>query len=258
MSVHDGRSRGCGIVEYATAEEAQNAITNLTDTELKGRMIFVREDRETAGGGGGSGGGGGGGGTGGNTSRQSSSVYVGNLAFETSWQDLKDHMRGAGNVDQANIPTGDDGRSKGCGIVLYKKPQDAQRAIRELHNSELHGRPILVREDREQGSSSGGGGEKGGFRRSGYSGGGGGAGGGTQLFVGNLSFDTTWRELKDHFRQCGDVERAEVMEGPDGRRKGFGTVKFYRQKDANNAIRRLNGNELQGRRLEVRLDHKAN
>lgn len=257
MSEHDGRSKGCGIVEYATAEEAQNAITNLTDTELKGRMIFVREDRETAGGGGGSGGGGGG--TGGNTSRQSSSVYVGNLAFETSWQDLKDHMRGAGNVDQANILTGDDGRSKGCGIVLYQKPQDAQRAIRELHNSELHGRPILVREDREQGSSSGGGGEKGGFRRSGYSGGGGGgAGGGTQLFVGNLSFDTTWRELKDHFRQCGDVERAEVMEGPDGRRKGFGTVKFYRQKDANNAIRRLNGNELQGRRLEVRLDHKAN
>lgn len=253
MTEHDGRSKGCGIVEYATPEEAQNAIANLTDTELKGRMIFVREDRETASGGGGSGGGGAGAGASGGSSRQSASVYVGNLAFETSWQDLKDHMRGAGNVDQANILTGEDGRSKGCGIVLYQRPQDAQRAIRELHNSELHGRPILVREDREQGSSGGR------FRRGGGHSHGhfGGESGGTQLFVGNLSFDTTWRELKDHFRQCGDVERAEVMEGPDGRRKGFGTVKFYRQKDANNAIRRLNGTELQGRRLEVRLDHKA-
>lgn len=238
MTEADGRSKGCGIVEYATPEEAQNAIANLTDTDLKGRMIFVREDREIGGGGNASGGGG--------QSHQSASVYVGNLAFETSWQDLKDHMRGAGNVDQANVLTGDDGRSKGCGIVLFQRPQDAQRAIRELHNSQLHGRPILVREDREQGGSGGGG------RRGGH-----GSAAGTQLFVGNLSFDTTWRELKDHFRQCGDVERAEVMEGPDGRRKGFGTVKFYRQKDANNAIRRLNGTELQGRDLEVRLDLKA-
>lgn len=246
MTDPDGRSKGCGIVEYATAEEAHNAIVNLTDTELNGRMIFVREDRETASGGNVSGSG-----TSGGNTRHSASVYVGNLAFETSWQDLKDHMRGAGNVDQANILTNEDGRSKGCAIVLYQRPQDAQRAIRELHNSELHGRPILVREDREQGG--------GGFRHQsrGYSGGSSGAGG-TQLFVGNLSFDTSWKELKDHFRQCGDVERAEVMEGPDGRRKGFGTVKFYRQKDANNAIRRLHGTELQGRRLEVRLDQKAN
>lgn len=227
MTENDGRSKGCGIVEYATAEEAREAIQSLTDTELKGRMIFVREDRETGGGG---------------NPRQSCSVYVGNLAFETSWQDLKDHMRQAGNVDQANIISSDDGRSKGCGLVLYQKPQDAARAIKELQNSELHGRPIFVREDREQG----------------HSGGSSGGSGGTQLFVGNLSWDTTWKELKDHFRQCGDVERSEVMEGPAGRSKGFGTVRFYRAKDAQNAIRRLNGVELQGRNLEVRLDNRAN
>jgi len=274
MSEADGRSKGCGIVEFATPEEAQNAIANLTDTDLKGRTIFVREDRETSNSGTGGGhttnGGGNSGGFGGNgNSRQTASVYVGNLSFETSWQDLKDHMRGAGNVDQANVLQSDDGRSKGCGIVLFQRPQDAQRAIRELHNSELHGRSILVREDREQGGGGGGGfrnqhrgGHRGGGGRndtntSGGNDGGGGARG-TQLFVGNLSFDTTWREVKDHFRQCGDVERAEVMEGPDGRKKGFGTVKFFKQKDANNAIRRLNDTELQGRQLEVRLDHKAN
>jgi len=149
-------------------------------------------------------------------------------------------MRAAGNVDQANILSNEDGRSKGCAIVQYQRPQDAQRAIRELQNSELDGRPLFVREDREQGNSGGGGGS------------------GVQLFVGNLSFETGWKELKDHFRQCGNVERAEVMEGPDGRKKGFGTVRFSKKKDANNAIRTLNGMELMGRELEVRLDHKAN
>lgn len=44
-----GRSKGCGIVEYRTAVEAQTAINTLLDTELKGRLIFVREDREAAG-----------------------------------------------------------------------------------------------------------------------------------------------------------------------------------------------------------------
>lgn len=85
MKEHDGRSKGCGIVEFSTNEEAQEAIKTLTDTELKGRMIFVREDRETSSSGGGLGGRGGGGGGGGGCS-----VYVGNLPYETSWQDLKD------------------------------------------------------------------------------------------------------------------------------------------------------------------------
>jgi RNA recognition motif-containing protein len=42
----DGRSKGCGLVEFSTPEEAQRAIAELNDTELMGRMIFVREDRE--------------------------------------------------------------------------------------------------------------------------------------------------------------------------------------------------------------------
>lgn len=126
----------------------------------------------------------------------------------------------------------------------------------------MHGRPIFVREDREQG----GGGGRGGGRRGGYGGRGGGRRGndagssgaaGCQLFVNNLSYDTTWKELKDHFRTVGEVERAEVIEGPDGRKKGFGTVRFYEAKHAEEAIASLNGAELMGRPLEVRYDNKA-
>jgi len=192
-------------------------------------------------------------------------VYVGNLAYETSWQDLKDHMRKAGNVDQANVLQQEDGRSKGCGIVVYQSQRDASRAIRELQNSDLDGRPIFVREDREQGGGRGRGGRQ---NRGGGGGGRGGGGGGrhnsdagttgpgTQLFVGNLSWDTNWTDLKDHFAKCGEVERADVAEGPDGKKKGFGTVRFFDAKDASNAIEQLNGMELQGRDLLVRIDNK--
>ena len=255
-----GRSKGCGIVEYATEDEAQEAIGTLTDTELKGRMIFVREDRET-----------GASFHGGSGKLSGTSVYVWNLAYETTWQELKDHMRLAGNVDQATILTGHSGESIGCGVVVYQKPQEAARAIRELQNSDLNGRPIYVREDRMQpGGSRGHGYGHGHGHGRGYSGrthqssrggerGGGHVtgGGGCQLYVGNLSYDTTWQDLKDHFRQCGTVDRVQVMEYPDGKKKGFGTVRFSKEEEAQKAIKRLNGVELQGRDLEVRLDAKA-
>lgn len=43
MTDQGGRSRGCGIVEFANAEQATQAIEQLNNSELKGRMIFVRE-----------------------------------------------------------------------------------------------------------------------------------------------------------------------------------------------------------------------
>ena len=60
MNEADGRSKGCGIVEFSTAEKAKEAIETLKDSDLNGRMIFVREDRESTNtvGSGGAGGGG--------------------------------------------------------------------------------------------------------------------------------------------------------------------------------------------------------
>ena len=254
-----GRSKGCGIVEYATEAEAKEAISTLTDTELKGRMIFVREDREInhqgsphhfqS-----------------NSGRAShTNVYVWGLGPDVSWQDLKDHMRRAGNVDSATILTNPRGESLGCGIVVYQRPQEAARAIRELQNSEIKGRPMFAREDREARNTPGhrfGGRGRGRGRHSGRGGfqgrgrGGGAIADGTQLYVGNLAFETTWKELKDHFRQIGDVRRAEVATGIGGQSKGFGTVQFFSKEDADAAIESLNGSELQGRTLEVRADNK--
>ena len=94
-------------------------------------------------------GGGGGFGGGGGAGVAGRRVYVGNLSWDCKWQDLKDHMRSTGEVLHADVLHGPDGRSKGCGLVEYSAPEEAQRAIQELNDTELMGRMIFVREDRE-------------------------------------------------------------------------------------------------------------
>lgn len=105
-----------------------------------------------------SGGAGGGGGEGGgDDDTRGRRVYVGNLSWNVSWQDLKDHMRSAGEVTRADVMTGADGRSKGCGIVEYSTEEGAKEAVVTLNDTELNGRQIFVREDREErGSGSSG------------------------------------------------------------------------------------------------------
>ncbi|KAF5839382.1 hypothetical protein DUNSADRAFT_953 [Dunaliella salina] len=51
-------------------------------------------------------------------------VFVGNLAWRTSWQDLKDKFRECGNVVYANVMRDDDDRSKGWGIVEFETPDE--------------------------------------------------------------------------------------------------------------------------------------
>ena len=251
---HNGRSKGCGIVEFETEEGARNAIATLTHSELLGRTIFVREDRE------GSGSEAKGGqrpkrnGPGAFHQSSNKSVYVWNLSYDVSWQDLKDHMRRAGNVDQATILTGSDGSTSiGCGIVVYQSARDAARAIRELQESDLKGRPVRLREDKIAGRGP----RPARGPRSGSDEPRAPPGVVTQLYVGNLSYDTTWRELKEHFLQAGEVVRADVKASDSGRSKGFGIVRFASPEDAQNAIATLAGTELDGRPIEVRPDHRA-
>jgi RNA recognition motif-containing protein len=170
------RSKGCGIVEFATADEASYAIELLNDTDLMGRLIFVREDREGA--------------DGGRPARDggrdrnrdhdrgdrfdrrrsdspprgqdrgrdrgsgpavvtNGRVYVGNLAWDVDWRALKDHFRTCGEVLFAEVFTMEDGRSRGCGIVEFATNREAAEAITRCNDLDFRGRPMHVREDRK-------------------------------------------------------------------------------------------------------------
>ncbi|CAG8797971.1 29850_t:CDS:2, partial [Racocetra persica] len=72
---------------------------------------------------------------------------------------------------------------------------------------------------------------------------------GRLLFVGNLPFNCQWQDLKDLFRNAGNIIRADVSTNYDGRSRGFGTVLFATPEDARNAVGMYNGYEFQGRTI---------
>jgi RNA recognition motif-containing protein len=180
-----GRSKGCGIVEYETPEEAAKAIKDLNDTELSGRAIFVREDREdyeTSGKG-----------KGAAFPREprepkpardftaaprapkpaptstssptatsspaaasfpsepatpSRKLFINNLGWGVTWQNLKDAFAPYGTVVRADVVSDASGRSKGIGTVTFETEEQAAAAIQGLNGQDLKGRVIYVQFDK--------------------------------------------------------------------------------------------------------------
>ncbi|KAK2053368.1 RNA-binding domain-containing protein [Colletotrichum caudatum] len=329
----NGMSKGCGIVEYATRDQAQNAVATLSNQNLMGRLVYVREDREAEprfigatanrggfGGGGmnpggfAAGGGGVGGGGGYNPGGGSRQIYVANLPYTVGWQDLKDLFRQAarnGVVIRADVHLGPDGRPKGSGIVVFENPDDARNAIQQFNGYDWQGRLLEVREDRFAGAAGpmsfggrggfGGGGMRGGFGggygRGGFGGGRGGFGGGgygrggfgggpgvgiggpgapggfdasnapsvppnpftdyatagtdrsETIYVRNLPWSTSNEDLVELFTTIGKVEQAEIQYEPSGRSRGTGVVRFDSAETAETAIAKFQGYQYGGRPL---------
>jgi RNA recognition motif-containing protein len=211
------------------------------------------------------------------------------LPYRVRWQDLKDLFRKAGTVLRADVSLGPDNRSRGYGTVLLATAEDAGRAVDMFNGYSWQTRVLEVRPDRlppdfDSGMSQSMGSANGsvvgqtaaalsrtasshvspqsglvvsdedpnslfGLDRSSSS-----AGSGRNLFVGNLPFHCQWQDLKDLFRQAGTITRADVALGLDGRSRGFGTVVFASESDANRAVKMFNGFEFNGRALKVHHD----
>jgi cold-inducible RNA-binding protein len=74
----------------------------------------------------------------------------------------------------------------------------------------------------------------------------------TNIFVGNLSYQTTEPELEAAFASYGAVEKISVVRDRDtGQPRGFAFVEMTNKDEANKAIQGLNGHELNGRALNV-------
>jgi RNA recognition motif-containing protein len=106
----------------------------------------------------------------------SNKLFVGNLSFDTTENDLQDAFAAHGTVTETNLMMDRaTGRPRGFGFITMSSPEEAQKAIEALNGAQLGGRALTVniarpREDRPPG---GGGGR--GPRRE-YGGGGGGGG----------------------------------------------------------------------------------
>jgi cold-inducible RNA-binding protein len=110
-------------------------------------------------------------------------LYVGNLSFQTSSEDLQQLFAQAGTVESATVVEDrDTGRSRGFGFVEMASKEEGEKAIQQFNGSDLNGRNLTVNEarPREDRGNRGGGGGRGGFggNRGGGGGGRGGFGGG--------------------------------------------------------------------------------
>jgi RNA recognition motif-containing protein len=246
----DGRSKGFGIVTFVSADTARKAIGELNGQDVKGRRIQVHEDRpapaRNAG-------------EGPRVNRRvqqmaaanhkmglfvrskaaaECQVFVGNLPYTTSWQDLKDLCKEFGQVSRADILTDRaTGRSKGSGIVVFASSEEARRCVEGLNGKTYYERQLHVKIDeyaKPPPPSDG------------------------RLYVGNLPWQTTWKELKELFKAYGEVLRADVAtDFKTGRSKGFGTVAFAKEEEAEAAISALHDSDFHGRKLMVRKDNQA-
>ena len=107
----------------------------------------------------------------------SNKLFVGNLSFDTTENDLQDAFAAHGTVMETNLMMDrETGRPRGVGFITMSSPEEAQKAISALNGSQLGGRALTVnvakpREERPAGGGGGrgyGGGSGGGGRRERY------------------------------------------------------------------------------------------
>lgn len=274
LTLPNGKSKGCGIVEYSNPQEAEQAVEKLSNLTLNGRPIFVREDRESENkvatarpprftGGRSSGG------------SDPTQVYVSNIPYSVTWKGLKDLFKIAGAVIRCDIFQSQ-GRSKGTGVVLYESSADASNAIAKLNGYEFHGRPLEVRLDKfyrpenfNARSSRFGGNSPRFNARPGNNNGFAGfnptpvkkspftdrvTGNGPvsdTIFVSNLPWATTDRDLVELFQSVATVKQAEIQLESNGRSAGAGVVQFDTPASAHIAVEKLSGYNYGNRPLTI-------
>jgi len=102
-------------------------------------------------------------------------LYVGNLSFDATDEELRQLFETHGGVESAKVATDrDTGRSRGFGFIEMTSDSEAQSAIAALNGAQVGGRALIVNEARPKAAGFGGGGYDGGRSgRGGRSGGGG-------------------------------------------------------------------------------------
>ncbi|KAG0320365.1 hypothetical protein BGZ99_004557 [Dissophora globulifera] len=257
----DGRSKGCGVVEYQNADDAREAIRKLNDVVLMGRAVFVREDRESEARIGVSGGRG----AAPSHSRDSGNpgassgtrqVYVANDKFgppaggatrgssrhepsRGSSSRGEDYGRGSGGGGGGSGGYGGDSYSYGSGgHGDYRHESSSSRSQHDVYDgrSGRHSSNYAAEPGMDVSIPSGPA-----------------AGSGDRIYIRNLPFTTTEQDLRDLFKTCGPIRMTEIlMDG--GRPKGSGIVRFELFESADKAVARFNGYKYGGRPLEIMYD----
>lgn len=175
----------------------------------------------------------------------SNSIFVGNLTYDSTPEDLTEFFSQIGKVVRADIITSR-GHHRGMGTVEFTNSDDVDNAIRQYDGAFFMDRKIFVRQDNPPPSSNTR--ERKGLdrgeskqNRKTY-----------EIIVKNLPTSINWQALKDMFKECGNVAHADVELDNEKASTGSGTVSFYDPKDLHRSIEKYNGYEIEGNILDVK------
>ncbi|MEQ2276626.1 hypothetical protein XENORESO_000029 [Xenotaenia resolanae] len=177
-------------------------------------------------------------------------VYIGRLSHHVREKDIQRFFSGYGKLMEIDL-------KNGYGFVEFEDNRDADDAVYELNGKELCGERVIVEHARgpRRDRDSYGGGYWGGGRSSGYS---------SRsrpgrdkygppvrteyrLIVENLSSRCSWQDLKDFMRQAGEVTYADAHK----ERTNEGVIEFRTHSDMKKAIDKLDGTDINGRKIRL-------
>ncbi|MBN3301927.1 SRSF4 factor, partial [Amia calva] len=169
-------------------------------------------------------------------------VYIGRLSYQARERDVERFFKGYGKILEVDL-------KNGYGFVEFDDPRDADDAVYELNGKDLCGERVIVehaRGPRRDGSYSSG---RSGYvyRRSGRDKYGPPTRTEYRLIVENLSSRCSWQDLKDYMRQAGEVTYADAHKG----RKNEGVIEFKSYSDMRRALEKLDGTEVNGRKIRL-------
>uniref|UniRef100_A0A8C5X7F6 Nucleolin n=1 Tax=Malurus cyaneus samueli TaxID=2593467 RepID=A0A8C5X7F6_9PASS len=173
---NQGRPKGYAFVDFATAEDAREALNSFNNTEIEGRTVRLefstpawQKGTMNARGGGGFG-------------QQSKTLFVRGLSEDTTEETLRESFEGS--ISARIVTDRDTGSSKGFGFVDFSSAEDAKAAKEAMEDGEIDGNKVILdfakpKGDFQRGGGFGGRGGRGGGRggRGGFGGRGGGRGG---------------------------------------------------------------------------------
>lgn len=185
---------------------------------------------------------------GGDERSRDSRVYVGNLSSRVTERDLEKDFERFGKIERVDL-------KNGYGFVNFDHPADASAAVKAMDRTTMEGRDITVemakgpRAARNVTSARGAGGGKQvpygrPYRRPGVS-------TGFGVLVEYLDQRTSWQDLKDFARKCGEPAFADVWTERNGR---VGLMEYHKSEDMKKALRELDDTKLDGVYVRLRAD----
>ncbi|KAF1911604.1 hypothetical protein BDU57DRAFT_95061 [Ampelomyces quisqualis] len=168
-------------------------------------------------------------------------LYIGNLYYEITADQLKKVFSRFGTVVSVKIVYDNRGLSRGFGYVEFEKVEDAQAAVKDLDTQVFEGRNLVVQFNRAKPSRDGGPGSTFGSNEPSKT-----------LFIGNMSFEMSDKDLNDLFRNIRNVMDVRVaIDRRTGQPRGFAHADFTDVASATKAKEILGDKIIYGRQLRI-------